>query len=407
MTQSKTPFIVVLSLAYDHDAGPVFHGYVPAGFSGYWRIAGSFSAGGIAERFGIRIRDGIWSVNRRCAFRPLRAAAGVDERPGDFCALKHCHWYGGFLEHAARRASCSRLLALALLWVSVPALVRDRVAGRDAAKLFSMMGFIMVLAPGIAPSVGSAILALGSWHYIFFALAVYAVLLVPLLVRVLFTGTGKVSRAKSPKMSLLARYKLVLSTKPALPFIVWQAASFSTLMMFITYASFIYQGHFGQSPSSFSMLFAANIVAMLIFNILNRVLLSRLSSLRILQLATGCQGVGILLLVMAAFMEWPLYAFLPAMMLTIGAVGAISPNIQACFLEYFPTSGGTAAALLGAAQFGVAGLLSALSAMLPHTLEAVILAMAGFCGSVAYLMLARSIIKGRAAVEEELSQNGT
>lgn len=280
--------------------------------------------------------------------------------------------------------------------VSVPALVRDRVSGREAAKLFSMMGLIMVLAPGIAPSVGSAILAFGSWHTIFFALAVYAVLLVPLLVRVLFTGTGKVSRVKSPKMSLLARYKLVLSTKPALPFIVWQAASFSTLMMFITYASFIYQGHFSQSPSAFSMLFAANIVAMLIFNILNRILLSRLPSLRILQLATGCQGVGILFLVMATFMEWPLYAFLLAMMLTIGSIGAISPNIQVCFLEFFPTSSGTAAALLGAAQFGVAGLLSALSAMLPHTLEAVILAMAA-CGSVAYLMLARSIIKGRAS----------
>lgn len=36
--------------------------------------------------------------------------------------------------------------------------------------------------------------------------------------------------------------------------------------------------------------------------------------------------------------------------------------------------------------------------MLPHTLESVILAMAA-CGSVAYVMLARSIIKGRAAVE--------
>ena len=84
--------------------------------------------------------------------------------------------------------------------VSVPALVRDRVAGRDAAKLFSMMGFIIVLAPGIAPSIGSAILALGSWHYIFFALAAYALVLVPLLIKVLFTGSGKVSRAKGPEM---------------------------------------------------------------------------------------------------------------------------------------------------------------------------------------------------------------
>ncbi|BBI48824.1 hypothetical protein HORIV_12450 [Vreelandella olivaria] len=84
------------------------------------------------------------------------------------------------------------------------------------------------------------------------------------------------------------------------------------------------------------MLFAANIVAMLIFNILNRVLLSRLPSLRILQLATGCQAVGILLLVMAAFMEWPLYAFLPAMMLTIGAVGRSHRIFKPAFWSSFP-----------------------------------------------------------------------
>ncbi|MGO1395024.1 MAG: Bcr/CflA family efflux MFS transporter [Halomonas sp.] len=397
MTQSKTPFIVVLSLALTMMLGPFsMDTYLPAfpvigeslGISQqavslsvsvyvFAMAVGQLIGGALSDRFG----------RQRVLMSGLAIFALSSIVIGMADSLNT------LLSGRAVQA-----IGAGLTLVSVPALVRDRVAGRDAAKLFSMMGFIMVLAPGIAPSVGSAILALGSWHYIFFALAVYAVLLVPLLVRVLFSGKGKVSRTKSPKMSLLARYKLVLSTKPALPFIAWQAASFSTLMMFITYASFIYQGHFGQSPSSFSVLFAANIVAMLFFNICNRVLLSRMSSMRILQLATGCQAVGIALLVMAAFMEWPMYAFLFAMMLTIGTVGAISPNIQACFLEFFPTSSGTAAALLGAAQFGIAGILSALSAMLPHTLEAVVLAMAA-CGSVAYLLLARSIIKGRAAVE--------
>ncbi|MBT2787758.1 MULTISPECIES: Bcr/CflA family efflux MFS transporter [unclassified Halomonas] len=396
MTQSKTPFIVVLSLALTMMLGPFsMDTYLPA-----------FPV--IGESLGISQQSVSLSVSVYVFALALGQLIGgaLSDRYGRQRVLMSGLVIFAFSSIAIGMSdSLNSLLGgraiqaigAGLTLVSVPALVRDRVAGRDAAKLFSMMGFIMVLAPGIAPSVGSAILLLGSWHTIFFALAAYALLLVPLLVRVLFTGTGKVSRTKSPQMSLLARYKLVLSTKPALPFIVWQAASFSTLMMFITYASFIYQGHFGQSPSSFSLLFAANIVAMLIFNILNRILLSRLSSLRILQLATGCQAVGIVLLVMAAFMEWPLYAFLLAMMLTIGSIGAISPNIQACFLEFFPTSSGTAAALLGAAQFGIAGVLSALSALLPHTLGAVILAMAA-CGSVAYLMLARSIIKGRAAV---------
>ncbi|WP_232471504.1 MFS transporter [Halomonas sp. N3-2A] len=286
MTQSKTPFIVVLSLALTMMLGPFsMDTYLPA-----FPVIGE-SLGVSQQAVSLSVSVYVFAM----AFGQLIGGALSDRFGRQRVLMSGLAIFALSSIVIGMADSLNTLLVgravqalgAGFTLVSVPALVRDRVAGRDAAKLFSMMGFIMVLAPGIAPSVGSAILALGSWHYIFFALAVYAVLLVPLLVRVLFTGTGKVSRAKSPKMSLLARYKLVLSTKPALPFIVWQAASFSTLMMFITYASFIYQGHFGQSPSAFSMLFAANIVAMLIFNILNRVLLSRLSSLRILQLATG------------------------------------------------------------------------------------------------------------------------
>ncbi|MGD9660863.1 MAG: Bcr/CflA family efflux MFS transporter [Porticoccaceae bacterium] len=283
--------------------------------------------------------------------------------------------------------------------VSVPALVRDRIAGQQAAKMFSLMGLIMIIAPGIAPSIGSLFLALGSWRMIFVFLAVYALALIPLLAFAVF-GSAASPRPGSRNFDqtitpgLLARYKAVLSTASALPFIAWQAASFSVMMLFITHASFIYQQHFQQSAESFSLLFAANIVAMMIFNLGNRALLSRFKSLRILQLATLCQGGGILLLVIAAVFGWPLYGFVLAMMVSIGSLGAITPNIQACFLDYFAVNSGTAAALMGAAQFGIAGILSALSAFLPHTLTAVALAMAA-CALVSFSFMLMSLATKR------------
>lgn len=274
--------------------------------------------------------------------------------------------------------------------VSVPALVRDRVHGQQAAKLFSLIGLIMVVAPGIAPSIGSALLKLGEWGIIFIFLAVYAIALVPLLLRTVFREKPESSDTSLPRISLIQQYMAVLRTKPALPYIAWQAGSFSVMMLFITYASFIYQIHFDQSEDAFALLFGANIVAMFCLNLTNRALLSRLTSLQVLQLATALQGVGIVLLILATTMDWGMYGFLAAMMMAIGAMGAITPNIQACFMEYFPTSGGTAAALLGAAQFGIAGTLSALSAFLPHTLLAVILAMAA-CSAVSVIFMLRSL----------------
>ncbi|MCK9469799.1 MAG: Bcr/CflA family efflux MFS transporter [Porticoccaceae bacterium] len=284
--------------------------------------------------------------------------------------------------------------------VSVPALVRDRVAGQQAAKLFSLLGLIMVVAPALAPAVGSALLKLGSWRLIFLFLALYAGLMIPLAAANLAGGRPMGSTAtgnKSPfAASLLANYVAVLGNTQALPYIFWQASSFTVMMLFITHASFIYQIHFVQSADAFALLFAANIVAMFAFNLVNRLLLSRLSSLTVLRLGTACQGIGLALLLITVGLEWPLAAFLPSMMIAIGALGAITPNIQACFLDHFPTNSGTAAALMGAAQFGIAGLVSALSAQLPLNLATVVLTMA-VCGAIGVAIMLWSLCwrKGR------------
>ncbi|HRX51502.1 MAG TPA: multidrug effflux MFS transporter [Candidatus Krumholzibacteria bacterium] len=266
--------------------------------------------------------------------------------------------------------------------VSVPALVRDRVSGREAAKLFSLLGLIMVLAPGVAPSVGSALLEAGSWRWIFLALAGYAALLAPLTQRFIFRDLPRREPETGPVPSLGRRYLDVFAERAALPYIVWQTAVFSVLMIFVTNASAIYQGHFRQDERMFSLLFAANVAAMVVFNLANRALLARYPSRAILRAATLVLGAGMLWLVTAALARWPLAAFVPGMMLTLGSMGAISPNNQACYLEHFPRNGGTAAALLGATQFSVAGAMSAFSTRLPETLTAVVLAMA-VCAAVA------------------------
>ncbi|WP_251978439.1 multidrug effflux MFS transporter [Salinicola avicenniae] len=274
------------------------------------------------------------------------------------------------------------------IMVLIPALVRDRVKGREAAKLFSMIGLIMVVAPGVAPSVGSALLAVGGWHAIFAFLALYALGVVLLQWRVVLRSVSSAGTRHSD--NLLARYRFVLGTRAALPFIALQAFGFSVMMLFITHSSFIYQQHYGQSESVFALLFGANIVMMLVANLINRALLNRFSSRQILMTCLTIQFVGTLVLCALAWTEASVWLFLPAMMMTIGAQGAVVPNSQACYMEHFEQHGGTAASLLGTCQFGLAGTLSALSTLLPETLPAVVVAMAGcslVCMSVIVLGL--------------------
>lgn len=260
--------------------------------------------------------------------------------------------------------------------VSIPALVRDRTSGKAAARLFSMVGLIMIIAPAMAPTLGSFLLHLGSWHLLFLFLGVYALLIMPLLFRFVLRGNPHRPAQGTHRTTLWQQYRSVLSTRRALPFIGWQSCCFTTMMIFITHSSFIYQEHFNQTEEAFALLFGANIVVMMVCNLSSRWLLNWLSSRFLLRCATGLQGLGMLALSMTVWQEGSVMMFLPCMMLTIGAMGAITPNLQASYLEFFPKNSGTAAALMGATQFSIAGILSGLSTLLPQTLTAIVGAMA-------------------------------
>ena len=297
---------------------------------------------------------------------------------------------------ASLGASQAHTLEQLLLWrmlqaigggcavVCVPALVRDRMQGRDAAKLFSLIGLTGVAAPAIAPSLGSLLLTLGGWNTVFWFLTFYAAGVLVILKLRLFRGPQLPPAA--PSLSLWRRYGVVLQTRPALRFMFLQAFAFSVMLLFITHSSFIYQQHFGVSPSLFGLFFGANILMMLTMNLANRRLLNRFAPQQILRAALTLQACGLAALLLIMSFSPQLWLFLPAMMITIGAIGAIGPNNMACCMEFFAVNGGTAAALMGAMQFSVAGTLSALSVLLPENVTAIILAQAA-CSLVCLLLV--------------------
>lgn len=247
--------------------------------------------------------------------------------------------------------------------VSVPAIVRDQVSGQDAARLFGLIGLVMFIAPAAAPGIGAVMLALGDWHWIFLLLSVYAVLLVVVLSLVLFPRLTPRPRATTPVRTLVTNYGLVLKHRTTMRFIGIQVLCFSTMMLFITHSSFIYQEWFGLSNSAFSLLFAANILLMVGWNLLNRPLLRRYQAVVLLRVQVAIQLVALVGLVLVVLSEGPLWAVAVCIIAAIGCQGGIVPNNMANALEFFPHLGGTAAALLGASQFTIAGLISGLSSV--------------------------------------------
>lgn len=268
--------------------------------------------------------------------------------------------------------------------VCVPAMVRDRLSGQAAAKLFSLIGLIMIIAPALAPNIGSVLLLQFGWPSIFFFLGTYTLLVMVLLKWKMFNSDYHYQPA-TEVLSVLQRYQQVLHTRRALPFIFLGAFSFSVMLIFITHASFLYQENFGVGPSVFALLFAANIVMMIGMNLLNRRLLSYFMPETILAWGVALQFTGTIMLLLVSYFYPSLWWFLPGMIITVGSMGIIMPNIQASYMEYFPENGGTAAAIFGAAQFSIAGSISALTALLPETVIAIV--MAQFACGIACIML--------------------
>ena len=98
--------------------------------------------------------------------------------------------------------------------VTVPALVRDRLSGVEAAKFFSLIGLIMVLAPALAPNIGSVILNFYGWHEIFIFLGIYG--LVALLLTKLLISSDSQNTRPVETLSVWQRYKQVMSNGNAM-----------------------------------------------------------------------------------------------------------------------------------------------------------------------------------------------
>ncbi|MFB2704527.1 multidrug effflux MFS transporter [Marinobacter shengliensis] len=259
--------------------------------------------------------------------------------------------------------------------VSVPAIVRDQAGGQEAARLFGLIGLIMFIAPAAAPSLGALMLALGDWHWIYVFLAAYAFFLAVVLQLALFPRLKPRPRATTPVKTLVTNYVLVLKHRTTMRFVGIQVMCFSSMMLFITHSSFIYQEWFGLSNSTFSVLFAANIGVMAALNLINRPLLRTFSSVVLLRVQVIIQFVMLVGLVSVVLLDGPLWAVAGFIIAAVGCQGGIVPNNMANALEFFPHMGGTAAAMLGASQFTLAGAISALSsafggeALLPITLS--------------------------------------
>ncbi len=245
-------------------------------------------------------------------------------------------------------------LGVAASSVVAMAVVRDLFSGKAFALLFSRLMLVMGAAPVLAPTLGGAVLGWTDWRGVFVALAAFGVAL-SIVAAIGLPETLPVERRrKGGAAGTLQVYRALLRDRTFVGLAAVAGLAMAALFAYVAGSSFVMQGQYGLDEQQFAVVFGAGAAGLIGATQLNVRLLRRHTPQRILIGAlAGGTTASVVLVVLAATGLGGLPALLAALWLVLASAGLALPNAPALAMTRHGEAAGTAAALLGAVQFGV------------------------------------------------------
>ena len=245
------------------------------------------------------------------------------------------------------------------------AAVRDLYGGDRAARVLSTMVLIMGAAPLFAPIVGGQLLLIASWRAIFWALCAYGVVCLATVVLVVGETLPPERRLTISAFGMIRSYGLLLSNRRYLGFALGGASVYGGLFAYLTGSPFVFIVLHGVPAEQFGLLFAINVVGLMLGASINRRLVMRLGAHRLLSYALVAAAVsGCALLAVALLDRGGLVALFVPLWCFISCLGFVGTNAMACGLALYPERAGTASALSGTIQFTIGATCGALVGLL-------------------------------------------
>ncbi|MCZ6605271.1 MAG: multidrug effflux MFS transporter [Alphaproteobacteria bacterium] len=293
------------------------------------------------------------------------------------------------------------------------AIVRDKFARDEAARLLSFALIGLAFAPIIAPILGSTISHTLGWRSIFLVLAAYSATIGLLLWRHL-DETIVERNAAALKPALIARnYWTLMTNRTFWSYSLCSIASFAGLFAFLTASPGIFINYLGLSAQSYSFVFAGIMVGhgfALIFGAhlvgrygLDRLLLVGVSLAALSGLAAAAAGW-----LVAPTADWSRGQVVLSIAIPVAvymaAFALIIPQAIAGAMAPFPDNAGAASSLMGFLQFtAAAGTATLISVVSDGSQTAMVTAIggAGLLALGAWVILVRPIARpiiGRAPV---------
>lgn len=274
-------------------------------------------------------------------------------------------------------ASVAAALAPDIVWLSVfrllqgfgaaaggvvaMAMVRDLFGGKPLVRMLSRLALVNGLAPVLAPVIGSQLLAVMDWRGVFVVLAIYAAVVVTAVAFFIVETLPESRRHVAGHSTLRDRYAALFRDRVYLGAAIIGGMTFTGLFGYLSTSSFLFQELYSFTAQQYGLLFAVNSIGIIIgVQTSSRLMRGPVQPQWILAITTIVQfsmAVAIMVLDSSGAGFWgtaiPLWIF-------ILSCGFAFPAVQVLALAHHGAEAGTAASLLGALNFGLAGVISPL-----------------------------------------------
>lgn len=242
------------------------------------------------------------------------------------------------------------------------AIVRDLFGGRRLVVMLSRLALVSGVAPVAAPLVGSGLLTVMPWRGIFVVLAAYgAVMLIASLFLVPET-LPKARRRDSGSATVWQRYRSVLSDRIFIGVLIIGGMTFSGLFSYLSSSSFLFQQTYGFDPQQYGVLFAVNSLGVVLGVQTASRLAARFGPQWVMAVSTAVLVIAGATIIVTDQLGLGLWGTVVPLFFFITACGFTFPCVQVLALDRHGRAAGTAASLIGAVNFGVAGFISPLAA---------------------------------------------
>ncbi|WFM71452.1 multidrug effflux MFS transporter [Halomonas sp. CKK8] len=271
------------------------------------------------------------------------------------------------------------------------AAVRDIYGPVEAGRVLSYMASTMALAPALAPVVGAGLLLFFGWQSLFLLLAVYAVIMLLILVLMMPEPLPADRRQSVAPRVILANYRMLLTQRSFIGYTLINASGFAGLFAFLSGSSFVLIEYMGMTPFEYGIGFTLIVAGFFSGTLFSGRYSHRLGRDRLLLLATLlCALAGTTMAGLAIAGLHEPWAVIGPHILFLFGFGIVMPQSMAGALAPNPQCAGSASSLFGFLQMTIAALGGTLVGQFHDGTSrtmAIAIALGGIVALVAYLGL--------------------